>query len=63
MGTASITQAPPSGTSVDSGELEMKTKPKLNRSNTLLEPPKNPRFANGFFMIDMTQEEFKTRAW
>lgn len=44
-----------------SGELEMK--PKAKRSNVLLEPPKNNRFANGFMVINMTQEEFKSRAW
>jgi len=63
MGTAAITRPPASASSVESGELEMKPKPKPKRSNVLLEPPKNPRFACGFFTIDMTQEEFKTRAW
>ncbi|KAG8787757.1 hypothetical protein FRC15_007911 [Serendipita sp. 397] len=39
------------------------TKPKPWRSNKLLEPPKNSRFQGGFFILDMTQDEFKTRAW
>ncbi|PVF98307.1 hypothetical protein CPB86DRAFT_784939 [Serendipita vermifera] len=38
-------------------------KPKPKRSNKLLEPPKNNRFQNGFFILDMTQDEFKSRAW
>ena len=64
MGTTAITGPPASlAPSVEPGELEMKVKPKSNRSNVLLEPTKNPRFACGFFTIDMTQEEFKTRAW
>ena len=62
MSTAAITGPPDLAPSVGSGELEMKTKPKPKRSNVLLEPTKNPRFACGFFTIDMTQEEFKTRA-
>ncbi|KAG8810098.1 hypothetical protein FRC17_003092 [Serendipita sp. 399] len=39
------------------------TKPKPWRSNKLLEPPKNSRFQGGFFILDMTQDEFKSRAW
>jgi hypothetical protein len=41
--------------------LEVKQKSK--RSTKLLEPPKNNRFQNGSFVLSMTQEEFKTRAW
>jgi len=45
----------------DEKPLALEVKPK--RSNKLLEPPKKSRFQNGFFILDMTQEEFKSRAW
>jgi hypothetical protein len=51
----------PKGLSVQTVGLET-GKPK-GRSNILLEPPKNNRFQHGFFILDMTQDEFKTRAW
>ncbi|KIM28985.1 hypothetical protein M408DRAFT_126273 [Serendipita vermifera MAFF 305830] len=50
----------PKGLSVQTTGLETG---KQKRSNVLLEPPKNNRFQNGFFILDMTQDEFKTRAW
>ncbi|CAG7846723.1 SubName: Full=Uncharacterized protein {ECO:0000313/EMBL:CCA74242.1} [Serendipita indica DSM 11827] len=43
--------------------VEPESKPKPWRSSKLLEPPKNNRFQNGFFILDMTQDEFKSRAW
>jgi hypothetical protein len=45
----------------DEKPLALEVKPK--RSNKLLEPPKKSRFQNGFFILDMPQEEFKSRAW
>lgn len=41
----------------------LEVKQKSRRSTKLLEPPKNNRFQNGSFVLNMTQEEFKTRAW
>jgi hypothetical protein len=51
----------PKGLTVQTVGLET-GKPK-GRSNVLLAPPKNNRFQHGFFILDMTQDEFKTRAW